>query len=81
MPALGEAMVGRFVMATFAPETLIEGGILAVLGVMVEGSTTQSSLLWVVFEMSVAAALPGTLFLVEAPTVDLSLSASVVAGS
>jgi hypothetical protein len=32
VPALGEAMAGRFVMATFAPETLMEGGILAVLG-------------------------------------------------
>ncbi len=32
MLALGEAMAGRFVMATFAPETLMEGGILAVLG-------------------------------------------------
>ncbi len=31
-PALGEASAGRFVMAMFVPETLMEGGILAVLG-------------------------------------------------
>ncbi len=31
-------------MATFAPETLMEGGILAVLGVTVEGAATESSL-------------------------------------
>jgi hypothetical protein len=48
VPALGEAMTGRFVMATFAPETLMEGGILSVLGVMVEGLRTESSLLRVV---------------------------------
>ncbi len=67
-------MAGRFVMALFAPETLMEGGILAVLGAMVEGLRTKSSLLGAVFEMSVAAALPVTLLLVEAPTMDLSLS-------
>jgi hypothetical protein len=81
VPVLGEAMAGRFVMATFAPETLMEGGILAVLGVAVEGSRMESSLLGVVFEMSAAAALPVMLFLVEAPAVDLSLSTSVVARS
>ncbi len=74
-------MAGRFVMARFAPETLMEGGILAVFGTMVEGSKTESSLLEVVFDMSAVAALPATLFLVEAPTVDWSLSASVSAGS
>ncbi len=74
-PALGEAMAGRFVMATILPETMMERGIL------VEGSTTESSLLGVVFEMSVVAALSGTLFLVKAPTVDMSLSTSVAAGS
>ncbi len=68
-------------MATVAPETLMEGGILAVLGATVEGLTTESSLLGVEFKMSAAAALPGTLFLVEAPAVDLSLSTSVSAGS
>ncbi len=68
-------------MAKFAPETLMEGGILAELGAMVEGLTTESSLLGVVFEMSAAAALPAALFLVEAPVVDLSLSTSVVVGS
>ncbi len=68
-------------MATFAPETLMEGGILTVLEAMVERSTTESSLLGVVFEMSAAAALPVTLFLVEAPAVDLSLSTSVAARS
>jgi hypothetical protein len=56
-PALGEAMAGRFVMATFLPETMMEGGILAVLGAAVEGLMTEASLLEVVFEMSVAAAL------------------------
>jgi hypothetical protein len=68
-------------MATFLPETLMKGGILAVLGATVEGSTTESSLLGVLFEMSAAAALPGMLFLVEAPAVDLSLSTSIAAGS
>jgi hypothetical protein len=80
-PALGKAMVGKFVMTTFAPETLMEGGILAMLGAMVEGLRTESSLLGVVFEMSAAAALPVTLLLVETPAVDLSLSTSVAARS
>ncbi len=70
---LGEAMAGRFVKAMFVPETMMEGGILAVLGVTVEGATT--------FEMSAAAALPAMLILVEAPAMDLSLSTSVVVGS
>ncbi len=68
-------------MATFAPETLMDGGILAVLGVTVEGSRMESFLLGVVFEMSAVAALPMTLFFVEAPTMDLSLSTSVTARS
>ncbi len=51
------------------------------LGATVEGSRTESSLLGVVFEMSAVAALPGTLFLVKAPAMDLSLSTSVVTGS
>jgi hypothetical protein len=74
-------MAGRFVMARFAPETLMEGGILAVFGAMVEGSKTESSLLGVVFDMSAVAALSAMLFLVEVPTVDWSLSTSVSAGS
>ncbi len=74
-------MTGRFMMASFAPETLMEGNILAVLGVMVEGSRMESSLLGIVFEMSAVAALPETLLLVEAPAVDLSLSTSVAARS
>jgi hypothetical protein len=81
VPALGKVMARRFVMAKFAPETLLEGGILAVLGATVEGLTTESSLLRVVFEMSVVAALPAALFLVEAPSMDLSLSTSVAVGS
>ncbi len=36
MLALGEAMAGRFVITTIAPETLSEGGILAVFGVTVD---------------------------------------------
>jgi hypothetical protein len=68
-------------MATVAPETLMEGDILAVLGATVEGLRMESSLLGVVFEMSAGAALPVTLFLVEALAVDLSLSTSVVARS
>ncbi len=79
--ALGKAMAGRFAMAMFTPETLMEGGILAVLGVTVEGSLMKSSLLGVVFDMSAEAALPATLFLVEAPAMDLSSSASVSAES
>ncbi len=59
----------------------MEGGLLAVLGAMVERLMAESSMLGVVFEMSVAAALPGMLFLVEVPAVDLSLSTSVVVGS
>ncbi len=74
-------MAGRFVMTTFVPETLMEGGILAVLGTTVEGLTTESSLLVVLFEIFAVAALPGTLFLVEAPPMDLSLFTSVAAGS
>jgi hypothetical protein len=81
VPALGEAMAGRFVMAMFVLETLMEGGILAVLGAMVERPTIESSLLGVVFEMSEAEALPVMLFLVEAPVVDLSLSPSATVGS
>ncbi len=61
MPALGEVMAGKFVMAMFAPETLMEGGTLAVLGAMVEGYRTDSSLLGAVFEISAAAALAVTL--------------------
>ncbi len=79
--ALGEAMAGRFVMATFAPETLIEGGILAVLRAIVEGLRMESSLLGVVFEISVAAALPVTLLLGDAPAVELSSSTSAAARS
>ena len=79
--ALGKALAGRFAMAMFTPETLMEGGILAVLGVTVEGSLMKSSLLGVVFDMSAEAALPATLFLVEAPAMDLSSSASVSAES
>ncbi len=67
-------------MATFLPETLMEGGILEVFGATVEGSMTESSLLDVVFEMSAVAALSGTLFLVEAPAVDMFLSTSVAEG-
>ncbi len=81
MPALGEAMAGWFVMARYFPETLMEGGISAVLGAAVEVSTAESSLLGAVFEMSVVAALLGTLFLVEAPAVYLSLSTSAAVGS
>ncbi len=51
------------------------------LGATVEGSRIRSSLLGVVFEMSEAAALPVTLFLVEAPVVDLSLYTSVMAST
>ncbi len=68
--AHGEAMARRFVMASFAPETLMEGGILAVLGATVEGLIMASSLLGVVFDISAVAALPAMLFLVEAPTMD-----------
>jgi hypothetical protein len=57
----------------------MEGRILDVLGATVEGLMTESSLLNVVFEMSAAAALSGTLFLVEAPAVDMFLSTSVAA--
>ncbi len=64
--ALCEVIAGRFVMATIVPETLMEGGILAVLGAMVEGLTTKFSFLELVFDTSVVAALPATLFLVEA---------------
>ncbi len=35
-------MAGGLVMATFAPETLMEGGILAVLGATVEGLRMES---------------------------------------
>ncbi len=80
-PLLGEAMAGRSVMPTIVPETLMEGGILAVLGGTVKGSRTESSLLGVVFEMSAAAALPVSFLLVEAFAVDLSLSTSVAARS
>ncbi len=74
-------MAGKFVMALFAPETLMESGILAMLGVAVEGSRTESSLVGAAFEMSAAADLRVTLLLVEAPTVELSLSTSVTARS
>ena len=47
----------------------MEGGILAVLGAMVEGSKMESSLLGAVFELSTTAALPVTLLLDEAPTI------------
>ncbi len=60
-------MAGRFVMAIFKPETLMEGGILAVLGAMVEGLRTKSSLLGAVFEISAAAALPVMLLLDQPP--------------
>ncbi len=59
----------------------MEGGILAVLGATVEGLRTESSLLGAVFEMSVAAALPMMLLLVEAPAMELSLYTSVTARS
>jgi hypothetical protein len=81
VPAVGEAMAGRFVMAMFAPETLMKRGILAVFGAMMEGSRMESSLLGVVFEMYAAAALPVMLLLVETPAVDLSLSTSVAGRS
>jgi hypothetical protein len=74
---LRKAMAGRFVMALFALEILMEGGILAVLGAMMEGSRTKSSLLGVGFEMSAVTALPVTLLLVRAPANELSLSTSV----
>ncbi len=57
-------------MALFAPETLMEGGILAVLAARVEGLRMEYSLLGAVFEMSVVAALPMKLLLVEAPAVE-----------
>jgi hypothetical protein len=41
--ALGKVIAGRYVMALFVPETLMEGIILAVLGATVEGSRTVSS--------------------------------------
>ncbi len=78
---LGEAMAGRFVMAMFAPETLMKGGIFAVLGATLEGLRIESSLLGAVFEISAVAALPVTLILEEAPAMVLSLSTSDVARS
>jgi hypothetical protein len=60
---------------------LMKGSILAELGVMEEGLRTESSLLGVVFEISVVAAFLVTLLLDEAPAVELSLSSSVAARS